>query len=239
MKLVLFSFALLFLTIATKGQPVFKNPGISDSESFEITDFIDNTIGFVTSHIDISLQERNGQKYYHIHVTEGDLFLNDIDVNYDDLTTISEKRINKKNNNVEELYENLGNGKIHFFNKEKGIDKYFENSDKNIYSRYAYFISFRGFPFEQSESVKFSTYMFEYGDALPMKVMVISKQMVSTKAGIFECYKLELSVAGWLSLFAPFKSYLYFTVDGTHRFVKYQEKADNGGWNNDELIKID
>jgi hypothetical protein len=239
MKPVLFSFALLILTLATKGQPVFKNPGIPDSESFEITDFIDNTIGFVTSKIDISLQERNGQKSYHIHVEEGNLFLNDIDVNYYDLTTITEKRINKKDGSVEELYENLGNGIIHFYNKEKGIDKKFENRDKNIYSRYAYFISFRGFPFERTESVRFSTYMFEYGDALPMKVTVTSKQMISTKVGIFECYKLELSVAGWLSLFAPFKSYLYFTVDGTHRFVRYQEKADNGGWNNDELIKID
>jgi hypothetical protein len=238
MKHILFS-TLLLVTLATTGQPVFRNPGIPATESFEITDFIDNTIGFVTSRIDISLQERNGQKYYHIHVAEGDLYLNDIDVKYDDLTTITEKRINKKNNSIEELYENLGNGKIHFFNKEKGIDKVFENSDQNIYSRYAYFISFRGFPFEKSESVRFSTYMFEYGDALSMKVTVLSKEKVVVKAGIFECYKLELAVAGWISLIAPFKSYLYFTVDGTHRFIKYQEKSDNGGWNNDELIKID
>jgi hypothetical protein len=238
MKLILFYLALFLSSVLAIGQPVFKNPGIPATESFEITDFIDNTIGFVTSKIDISLLERNGQKYYHIHVAEGNLFLNDIDVNYDDLTTISEKRINKKDNSIEELYENLGNGKIHFFNKEKGIDKIFENSDQNIYSRYAYFISFRGFPFEKSESVRFSTYMFEYGDALSMKVTVLSKEKVAVKAGIFVCYKLELAVAGWISLVAPFKSYLYFTVDGTHRFIKYQEKADNGGWNNDELIKM-
>lgn len=238
MKILLFISASLFLVIATLGQPVFKNPGIPESESFVITDFIDNTIGYVDTKIYISLKEKNNQKFYHIHVEEGNVFLNEIEVNYDDLTTISEKRINKKNNSVEEYYENYGNGKIHFFNKEKGIDKDFNNTDKNIYSRYAYFISFRGFPFETSKSVTFDTYMFEYGDALSMKVTVLSKQTVTVKAGTFECYKMELAVAGWLSLFAPFKSYLYFTVGGAHQFIKYEEKADNGGWNTDELIRI-
>ncbi len=227
----------LFLAIGAIGQPVFKNPGISKSESFEIVDFIDNTIGYVNTKINISLKERDSQKYYYISVEEGSIFYNEIEVNYDDLTTISEKRIDKRNNSIEELYENNGNGIVHFFNKEKGIDKKYNNTDRNIYSRYAYFISFRGFPFEVSNSVTFDTYMFEYGDVLSMKVKVLSKEKVSVKAGIFECYKLELSVAGWLSLFAPYKSYLYFTVGGTHQFVKYEEKSDNGGWNTDELIK--
>jgi hypothetical protein len=80
--------------------------------------------------------------------------------------------------------------------------------------------------------------MYEYGDALSMKVKALSKQTVIVRAGTFECYKLELSVAGWLSLFAPYKSYLYFTVGGTHQFIKYEERNDNGGWNTDELIKV-
>lgn len=231
-------FASLLIATVTTGQSVFKNPGVLESESFVITDFIDNTIGYVETKIDISLKERNNQKYYHIQVEEANLYLNEIEINYNDLTTISEKRINKKDNSVEEYYQNFGNGKIHFFNKEKGIDKDFNNTDKNIYSRYAYFISFRGFPFETSKSVTFDTYMFEYGDALSMKVTILSKQTVTVKAGTFECYKMELAVAGWLSLFAPFKSYLYFTVGGTHQFIKYEEKADNGGWNADELIRI-
>lgn len=238
MKPLLFSFSLILLTIAAAGQPVFKNPGIPSSESFEIKDFIDNTTGYVSTTINISLKERNSQKYYYIRVDEGNCFLNEIEVNYNDLTTISERRMDKRSNSLEECYENNGNGIVHFFNREKKIDKIFHNPDKNIYSRYAYFISFRGFPFEVGKSVTFDTYFFEYGDALSMKVEVLSKQTVSVKAGVFECYKLELSVAGWLSIFAPYKSYLYFTVDGTHQFIKYEEKADNGGWNTDELIKV-
>lgn len=238
MKYFLFLFANLFLANVTDSQPVFKNPGIPSHESFELNEFIDNTIGYVNTKIDISLKERNGQKYYSIHVDEGNVFTNEIEVNYDDLTTISEKRIDRRNNSVEEYYMNHGNGVIHFMNREKGIDKDYNNTDRNIYSRYAYFISFRGFPFETSKSVTFFTYMFEYGDALTMKATLVAKQLVTVKAGTFECYKLELSVGGWLSLFAPYKSYLYFTVDGTHQFIKYEEKSDNGGWDTDELTKI-
>lgn len=238
MRSSLFLFLLLLVALTNNGQPVFKNPGISDHELFVIKDFIDNSTGYVDTKIEITLKERNNQKYYTIHVEEGTIFLNEIEVNYNDLTTISEKRIDKRTNSIEEYFENRGNGVIHFFNKEKGIDKLYNNTDKNIYSRYAYFISFRGFPFESSKSETFSTYMYEYGDALSMKVTILSKEKVSVKAGTFECYKMELSVAGWLSLFAPYKSYLYFTVDGTHQFIKYEEKSDNGGWNVDELIKV-
>lgn len=233
--LVVFQFAFM---IKSFGQPVLRNPGIPESESYVITDFIDNTVGFVQTKIDIFVRERANQKYYYIHAEEGDLFINDVELNYNDLTTILEKRVDKRDNSLVELYENNGNGIVHFFNKEKGIDKQFENSDKNIYSRYAYFVSLRGFPFEVGNSVKFISYMYEYGDALSMKVTALSKETVTVKGGVFECYKLELAVAGWISLVAPFKSYFYFTVDGTHRFIKYQEKADNGGWNNDELVKI-
>lgn len=219
------------------GQPVFKNPGISNSESFEIKDFIDNTNGYTSTKINISLKERNNQKYYYVRVDEGDFFLNEIEVNYNDLTTISEKRKDKKTQSLIECYENNGNGVIHFFNKDEKIDKIFHNDEKNIYSRYAYFISFRGFPFEVGKSVTFDTYMFEYGNALSMKVKALSKERITVKAGSFVCYKLELSVAGWISLIAPYKSYLYFKADGTHQFVKYEERSDNGGWNTDELVK--
>jgi len=238
MKFLLYPLVLLLLPIAAIGQPVFKNPGIAESESFEIYDYLDNTLGYVKTKVNISLKERSGQKYYHILVKEGDIFSNEIEVNYNDLTTISEKRVDLRNNSIVEYYTNNGNGVVHFFNSEKGIDKTFINKDKNIYSRYAYFISFRGFPFEVGKTVTFNSYMFEYGDALTMKVTNLSKQIVTVKAGSFECYKLELSLSGWLSIFASYKSYLYFSVADTHQFVKYEERDGNGGWNTDELMKI-
>jgi len=81
--------------------------------------------------------------------------------------------------------------------------------------------------------------MFEYGDVLPMKLKNLSKQTITVKKGTFECYKLELSVSGWLSLFTSYKSYLYFSVADTHQFIKYEERDENGVWNADELMKTD
>jgi hypothetical protein len=236
MKFLLYPLIVLYPIIAI-GQPVFKNPGISESESFEIYDYLDNSLGYVNSIINVSLKENKGNKYYYIHVNEGNIFSNEIEVNFNDLTTISEKRTDLRNNSVVEYFTNNGNGIIHFFNKEKGIDKSFNNSDKNIYSRYAYFFSFRGFPFEVGKSVTFNSYMFEYGDVLPMKLKNLSKQIVNLKTGTFECYKLELSVSGWLSLFSSYKSYLYFSASDTHQFLKYEEMDDKGVWNVDELMK--
>jgi hypothetical protein len=237
MKFLFYPLILLLSPTIEIGQPVFKNPGISESESFEIYDYLDNRLGYVNSIVNISLKESNGQKYYNILVNEGNLFSNEIEVNYNDLTTISEKRIDLRNDSVIESYTNNGKGVIHFYNKEKGIDINLINPDKNIYSRYAYFFSFRGFPFEVGKSVTFNSYMFEYGDALPMKLKNLSKQTITVKKGTFECYKLELSVSGWQSIFTSYKSYLYFSIADTHQFIKYEERDENGVWNADELMK--
>lgn len=234
----IFSFALLLLATVAPEQAVFKNPGISGSEAFEITDYIDDTVGYVTAKINISVKERDREKYYYIDVDEGGIYANKIEVNYNDLTTISEKRIDLRTNAVIEYYGNIGDTAVHFFNKEKSIDKDFHDLNRNIYSRYAYFFSFRGFPFALGKSVTFESYMFEYGDALTMKVTNVSMQTVIVKAGTFECYKLELYAAGWRSLFTSDKFYLYFAVAGSHPFIKYEEKEGNGRWNTNELIKI-
>ncbi len=68
MKFLHLLFVSLLIATITTGQSVFKNPGISESESFVITDFIDNIIGHVETKIDISPKERNNQKYYNIHI---------------------------------------------------------------------------------------------------------------------------------------------------------------------------
>lgn len=159
-------------------------------------------------------------------------------MNYDNLTTISEKRVDLKNNCLAEYYSNDGKNNVHFYNKDKGIDRDFFTLEKNIYSRYAYFFSLSGFPFDKIKSVTFDTYMAEYGDALTMRATNMGKQAITVKAGTFECYKLELSVAGWISIFAPDVYYIYFSVESPHRFIKYEEKEDDGVWSSDELIRI-
>ncbi len=215
-------------------QPVFKNPGLPGSESFEIYELVDPKIGRVTTQIDIMLIVQNHLKYYMVHVKEGDLFLNTIKVRYTDLTTISEKRTDLRTNTVIQSYEKSGDT-VKFYNAEKGINKTFITHETNIYSPLAFYFSFRGFPFKTGNSVSFKSYIYQYGGVLNMNLVNKGKKTVAVKSGTFECYVLELSVGGWQSLFATDKYYLYFTVAEPHIFVRYEEKID-GTWSADELL---
>ena len=237
MKLLTFLAFFIFYFSATIKEPVLKNSGIPSSEHYKILDHIDNKIGYVIASVDTTLEEKNGKKYYSILVKEGDVFLIEIELNYSDLTTVSEKRTDIKNKCVIESYTYQGNNKVLFINKEKNINKVFNVDDANIYSRYAYFVSFRGFPFEIGKSVYFKTFMFEYGNALPMKLSCIALQKVKVKTGAYDCYKLELTVSGWQSIFASDKYYLYFKKDAPHLFIKYEETTSEGTYAN-ELFSI-
>jgi hypothetical protein len=238
--LELLIFLVLSLSVCPRllADTVLQNPGIPESAAIELSDRIDQQGGYVTAQVNISAHQENEKKVYLVQVTEGDQFVNTIKLDYNQLTTISEDRYDKKTGQLLESFHNNGKGSIRFFNKEKGIDRQFENNDINIYSRYAYFLSFRGFPFKVGRSVIFSSYVSEYGDALPMKLSCVAKEWVTVKAGTFECYKLELAVSGWQSFFASDKYYLYYAVESPHQFVKYEEKDKNGEWYANELIRV-
>ena len=45
-------------------QPVFRNPGLPDHESYVIHEYLDAKTGYITSKIEISLKERDGVKFY-------------------------------------------------------------------------------------------------------------------------------------------------------------------------------
>jgi hypothetical protein len=229
---------LLSIIPEIRAESALKNPGIPESLSIELSDRINQDTGYVIAKVNISVQLEDNQKIYLIHVAEGDLFSNIIKLDFKHLTTISEYRYQHKTGSLIESYRNNGKGIVHFYNKEKGIDKQFANNDKNIYSRYAYFLSFGGFPFEVGKSVHITSYVSEYGDALPMKLSCVAKVPITVKAGTFDCYKLELSVAGWQSFFASDKYYLYYAVESPHQFIKYEEKDTNGEWYANELVRI-
>lgn len=236
--LLKFSAFLFFITLdyaLSLAQPIFKNPGIPASESFEIYELFDPIVGRVTTKVDVALHEQNGLKYYTARVNEGGLFLNEIKMNYNDLTTVWEKRTDLKTGKVVQSYRKTGDT-IYFYNTDKGINKTFVTHETNIYSSLAYYISFRGFPFEVGKSVSFKSYIYQYGGVLNMNLVNMAKKTVTVKAGTFECYVLQLSVGGWQSLFATDKYYLYFTVASPHIFVMYQEKI-NGAWSADELMQ--
>lgn len=219
-------------------QPVFSNPGITDQENIEITDFIDQKTGYVTTRISIKRVTEHGDKFYLLQANEGDLFLTESVLKYSDLTTVREKRTDLLTKRVIESFELADDGTVHFFNLEKKIDKTYHVSDRNIYTRYSYIISFRGFPFHKNSPVQFKSYIAEYGDALTMKLRKVSVKKVTVKAGTFECYRLALSVSGWQSIFAPGTYYFYYTVDEPHYFVKYEELGDDKRWYPNELINM-
>ncbi len=228
-------FLLLYLSCrAALSQPVFKNPGLRDHESFVINEYLDEKTGYITSKIDINLEEQDGMKYYLITVNEGGLYRNEIKIRYSDLTTISEKRFDLKTNAVDQYFLKTGDT-IHFYNKEKDIDKIFVTREQNIYSPLAYYFSFRGYPFNSGRSVSFKTYMYAYGGVLTMNLKKAGEKTVTVSAGRFDCNVLELSVGGWQSVFAPDSYYFYFSVDPPYRFIKYEEKVD-GAWKGDELV---
>jgi len=234
-KCMMFIICLFYSSILSNAQPVFSNPGLPDSESFEFYELVDPTIGRVITKFNIKLVEQDGTKYYSIQVNEGNYFKNEFEIRYNDLTTISEKRTDLRTGKLTQSYSKSGN-KVHFYMAEKGIDKNIVTNESNIYSPLAYFFSFRGFPFEVGKSVSFKSYIYEYGDVLTINVKTISKQTITVQAGTYECYKLEMSLGGWQSIFSSDKYYLFFTVDNPHIFIKYMEKID-GHWSGDELMK--
>jgi hypothetical protein len=219
------------------GSPVFRNPGLPDEFSLMLRDRIDPKTGWVTAHAEILKFSAGGNAYYKITSTEGDLFRTVITIKADDLTTVSEKRYDVKTGECIESFEN-NNGAVAFYNKEKDFNKKLKAGDHNVYSRYAYFISFMGFPFELKKEVSFTSYMFEYGDALTMKLRNTGKRVINVKAGQVECYRLELSVGGWQSIAASDRYYLYFSTEKPHYFMKYEQKEDDGKWYANELVSI-
>jgi hypothetical protein len=228
---------IIFITIpAFSAQPVLNNPNIPVQEYFEVSDRLDKGIGYVTAKIKISMREENGQRFYYVRSREGDHFDNEMKLRHDDLTTIFEKRIDLRSNSATEAFQDLCNGIIYFFNKDNKIDKQFKKTDDNLYTRYSFFISLRGFPFSLKKEVRFKTYIGEYGDALTMRVINLGKEKISVKAGTFNCHKLELSIAGWQSVFAGDKFYFYFNESEPHQFIRYDEKDKDGRWYSNELL---
>ena len=235
MKLKLVLLLLCLPTLSTTTTPVLRNPGLPVREAFVIHEYLDAKTGYVTSTIHIELKGDNDSKYYAIVVDEGGLYRNEINVNYADLTTISEKRIDLKDNKVVQSFEKKGD-QVHFFNAEKSLDKTYTTNETNIYSPLAYLVAFRGFPFKEGNRVSFKTYMYAYGGVLSMNLEQIGVKTVSVKAGTFTCNVLALSVGGWQSLFAPEKYYFYYSVDYPYPFVKFEDMED-GKLMADELVR--
>ena len=105
MKLPIFILLIYVPGCLVLSQPVFKNPGLPDHESYVLREYLNADVGYITSKINISLKEKDNMKYYSIVVDEGGLYRNEIDVRYSDLTTISEQRLDLKSNSVVQYFQ--------------------------------------------------------------------------------------------------------------------------------------
>ncbi|GBR76869.1 protein DUF3108 [Candidatus Termititenax persephonae] len=226
----------LLTVLGLSGEPALKNNGFPEQITFFIKDYINKDAGFVTASISMHTVVRDGQKYYQLESIEGKYFHNTALLNQADFTTIEEKRY-AENGELIEFFAAQPDGTINFFHRDKKINLTTKNLG-NVYSRYAFLVSLSGFPFEQKDKVVMNVYMFEYGNALPLRAVYQGKEKIKVPAGEFECYKLELAVDGLLGLFAPDKYYLYYTVAAPHHFVRFYQKVDDGSWLANELLGV-
>jgi len=229
-------FLILLMVFCLADEAVLHNDGFPERAEFLIKDYINKDVGFVTAAISVRTVTRDGRKYYQMESVEGKYFRNTAILNYEDFTTVEEKRYDEKGE-VIESYIRQPDGKIKFFHKDKKINLN-STAGNNVYSRYAFLTSLSGYPFEQKDKVAMNVYMFEYGNSLLLRAAYQGKEKIKVPAGEFLCYKLELAVDGIQGLFAPDKYYLYYTVAAPHHFVRFDQKVD-GQWLSNELIKID
>jgi hypothetical protein len=76
---------------------------------------------------------------------------------------------------------------------------------------------FRAIPFEEGYQVTYTNVVASAAQKPAVTITVIGKEQVEIPAELFDCWKLELSVAGQ-------KIYMWYSIDSPHYLVKY----DNG-----------
>lgn len=234
-KIVLAFCTLVLISTACADQPVFKNPGLPEKIKMTAWDYVNKKEGFVKADISATVREVSGKKYFYIESTEGKYFKNCMTLNYETLTPVEEQRFDLRAGKLIESIK-ITDNTVHFFHAGKNIDMNVNTNERNIYSRYSYFFSMCGFPFETAKEVHYLSYMFEYGNALELRATNLGKVRIKVKAGTFDCYKLEVAVGGWQAPFAPDKYFLYFTVAQPHYFVKFDQKVEDGKWLSNELM---
>lgn len=220
----------------TADEAALRNNAFPEQVTYLIKDYINKDAGFITADISARAVMSGGKKYYRLDSVEGKYFRNIATLNYEDFTTVEEKRYDESGA-VIESYVRQPDGKINFFHKDKKINLN-STAGNNVYSRYAFLISLSGFPFEQKDKIVMNAYMFEYGNSLALRAVYQGQEKIKVVGGEFLCHKLELAVDGVQGLVARDKYYLYYTVAKPHHFVRFDQKVDTGQWLSNELIQV-
>jgi hypothetical protein len=98
---------------------------------------------------------------------------------------------------------------------------------------------FQAYPFGRKERIQFNVVMDGRGGSpvgsFAMYVVETGQERVKVPAGDYDCYKLEMGIAGMIGVFAAkYKYYFWYTVNGPHILVKYEDEQGRLS----ELIEI-
>lgn len=98
---------------------------------------------------------------------------------------------------------------------------------------------FQAYPFGRKERIQFNAVMDGRGGSpvgsFPMYVVEMGRERINVPAGNYDCYKLEMGIAGMAGVFAAkYKFYFWYTVNEPHILVKYEDEQGRLS----ELIEI-
>lgn len=88
---------------------------------------------------------------------------------------------------------------------------------------------FQAYPFGRKERIQFNVVMDGRGGSpvgsFAMYVVEMGRGQVKVPAGNYDCYKLEMGIAGMAGVFAAkYKYYFWYTVNEPHILVKYEDE---------------
>lgn len=88
---------------------------------------------------------------------------------------------------------------------------------------------FQAYPFGRKDRVQFNMVMDGRGGSpvgsVAMYVVETARETVSVPAGAYDCYKLEMGIAGMAGVFAAkYKYHFWYTVDTPHILVKFEDR---------------
>lgn len=104
-----------------------------------------------------------------------------------------------------------------------------------IYPSDQFAILLRNLDFSKAET-KFKGLIYQYPYTSTMVFVVEGKERISVKAGVFDTYKVRLTLPGFKSIF--FKAYFWVSTEEPHYLIKYEGKRHKDNVVT-ELVKIE
>jgi len=72
---------------------------------------------------------------------------------------------------------------------------------------------------------------------LQERFKLVGKEMIKSEGVDIECYKIEMSLTGFLAAFWPYKYYYYYSVKNENKFIRYEGKGADGGVESFDVVE--